>query len=70
MKSDQEKILEIYHSFEAVKDCFALVRIQEALRLVSDDMIHTPIAQQEEIKKLYAERDQILKKYPDTMISE
>lgn len=70
MKSDQEKILEKYQTFESVKDCFSLTRIQEALALASNDLIPTPIRQSVEIKKLDAEYNEILKKYPDAITTE
>ena len=59
----QERILEEYHSFEAVKDCFAISRIENEIVNLSQ----TALFNQSSIDKLSLmnqELQSILDKYP------
>ena len=64
--SYQEKILEKYRSFEAVKDRFTISRIQsEISALVQSDAFNK--GPRRELEKKYEELDKILAKYPDAV---
>ena len=81
-KSYQERILEKYQSFEAVKDCFAIERLQEAMhregyllgfapRDVTQDQVDKITAKSDlNRKRLKEELDAILSKYPDAFQKE
>lgn len=62
--SHQEKILEIYHSFEAVKDCFAISRLQTEINGWSGPAAFNTGARNQ-MQMRQDEIDKILAKYPD-----
>ncbi len=62
----QEKILDLYHSLEAVKDCFAISRLQGEINTLSASAVFNQAPKKELIEKL-EELDEILKKYPDAV---
>ena len=62
--SYQEKILEKYHSFEAVKDCFAISRLQKGIAILSGPAAFN-VGPQMAIKRHLDEVNKILAKYPD-----
>lgn len=62
----QEKILDVYHSFEAVKDCFAISRIQSEICALSSYTRFNECSRMEMVEKYY-ELDEILAKYSDVV---
>ena len=62
----QEKILDRYHGFEAVKDCFSISRIQSEIGALSQAAAFNEKTRKEMAKK-YDDLDKILAKYSDVV---
>lgn len=62
----QEKILDRYYGFDAVKDCFAISRIQNEIYALSGPAAFNDKPRKEMIKK-YIELNDILVKYLDVV---
>ncbi|HWY13222.1 MAG TPA: hypothetical protein VN026_17930 [Bacteroidia bacterium] len=62
----QEKILGMYHGFEAVKDCFAISRIQSEIIALSKIAVFNE-KPRKELQKRYNELNEILGKYSDVV---
>ena len=59
----QERILDEYHSFEAVKDCFAISRIENEINVLSKTSAFNDNSSEMLLNK-FEELDSILDKYP------
>jgi hypothetical protein len=59
----QERILEEYHSFEAVKDCFAISRIENEIVNLSQTALFNQ-SSRDKLSLLHQELQSILDKYP------
>lgn len=66
MENYQEKILDKYHGFEAVRDCFAISRIQNEIGALSQTAAFNE-KPRKEMEKKYDELDKILAKYSDVV---
>ena len=62
----QEKILDRYNSYEAVRDCFAISRIQNEIIALSKVAPFNDNPRRE-LKKKYNELNEILSKYSDVV---
>ncbi len=60
----QEKILEQYQTFEAVKDCFTISRLQQKIATLSGPAAFNS-APRKEMNDCNKQIDAILSKYPD-----
>lgn len=59
----QERILDQYHSFEAVKDCFAISRIENEINILNKTYKFNDNSSKMKLKK-FEELYSILNKYP------
>jgi hypothetical protein len=59
----QERILEEYHSFEAVKDCFAISRIENEIVNLSQTALFNQ-SSRDKLSLMHQELQSILDKYP------
>ena len=65
--SYQEKILEKYHSFDAVKDCFAISRLHAQIVSIARIPGPSSIIQKSQIQECNDELYKILAKYSDAI---
>lgn len=62
----QERILEKYHSFQAVQDCFAIVRLQTEIAVLSGPAGFN-LGPRNKMQNCFVELNKILAKYPDAI---
>lgn len=63
-KGFQEKILEKYHSFQAIQDCFAISRLDAKIASLSGPAAFNENIR-EQMRECYKEINKITAKYPD-----